>query len=162
MITWKSVFVGSWAGMRGILTLAAVAGIPLTTLSGTPFPDRGAIQQIAFIVVVGTVLIQGLSLPWVVTSLHFDAGAESARAAAMARESARAIEVALAAAGPVGVGPQRFDLARQTVITELRARRLDDLTAAEEIHRLDLEQTAAEAGASGNPPPHDANVTIPA
>ena len=45
--------------MRGVVTLAAAAAIPATTVDGEPFPERSMIQAIAFVVSVGTLLIQG-------------------------------------------------------------------------------------------------------
>ena len=48
--------VVSWTGMRGVVTLAAAAGIPLTLHDGTPFPGRPEIQAIAFVVAIGTLL----------------------------------------------------------------------------------------------------------
>ncbi|HJP75029.1 MAG TPA: cation:proton antiporter [Pseudonocardiaceae bacterium] len=52
-LSWRYLTVISWTGMRGVVTLAAAAGIP----SG--FPHRDVIQALAFIVAVGTLLIQG-------------------------------------------------------------------------------------------------------
>jgi len=52
----------SWAGMRGIVTLAAAFAIPETLPSGAPFPYRDLIVFCAFAVVFGTLLIQGLTL----------------------------------------------------------------------------------------------------
>jgi CPA1 family monovalent cation:H+ antiporter len=67
--TWKENLVISWTGMRGVVTLAAAAGIPLTTLAGDAFPGRDAIQVVAFTVTIGTLLIQGLTLPWLIRVL---------------------------------------------------------------------------------------------
>lgn len=64
--SWKENLVIAWTGMRGVVTLAAAAGIPLTTLTGEAFPGRDAIQVVAFTVTVGTLLIQGLTLPWLI------------------------------------------------------------------------------------------------
>lgn len=60
------VFVLAWAGMRGVVSLAAAAGVPLTTLSNEPFPGRPHIMFLTFVVVVGTLLLHGLTLPWVI------------------------------------------------------------------------------------------------
>lgn len=60
----------SWTGMRGVVTLAAAAAIPATTVSGQPFPERAAIQAIAFVVSVGTLLVQGWTLPLLIRRLH--------------------------------------------------------------------------------------------
>ena len=57
-----SGIVLSWAGMRGIVTLAAAFAIPETLPDGTPFPHRDLILLCAFAVVLGTLVLQGLTL----------------------------------------------------------------------------------------------------
>jgi Na+/H+ antiporter len=52
----------SWAGMRGIVTLAAAFAVPETLADGSPFPYRDLILLTAFTVVLGTLTIQGLTL----------------------------------------------------------------------------------------------------
>jgi CPA1 family monovalent cation:H+ antiporter len=54
--------VVGWAGMRGIVTLAAAFAIPETLTDGTPFPYRDLILLCAFAVVLGTLVVQGLTL----------------------------------------------------------------------------------------------------
>lgn len=54
--------VVSWAGMRGIVTLAAAFAIPETLSDGSPFPYRDLILLCAFAVVLGTLVVQGLTL----------------------------------------------------------------------------------------------------
>ncbi|MGC0362635.1 Na+/H+ antiporter [Rhodococcus sp. 27YEA15] len=68
-LSWKQNVVVSWAGMRGVVTLAAAGGIPFTVANGDPFPGRGVIQAIAFVVAVGTLLIQGATLPFIIRRL---------------------------------------------------------------------------------------------
>ncbi|QGN35345.1 hypothetical protein GJV80_03845 [Microlunatus sp. Gsoil 973] len=65
----KHDLVISWTGMRGVVTLAAAAGIPLTAQGG-PFPARAEIQMIAFVVAVGTLMIQGPTLPPLIRKLR--------------------------------------------------------------------------------------------
>ncbi len=55
---WTYTFILGWAGMRGVVTLAAAFVIPEDT------PHREVLLLIAFTVVAGTLFIQGLSLPW--------------------------------------------------------------------------------------------------
>jgi len=57
-----SAIVLSWAGMRGIVTLAAAFAIPETLPSGAPFPYRDLILLCAFAVVLGTLVLQGLTM----------------------------------------------------------------------------------------------------
>lgn len=52
-----------WAGMRGVVTLAAAFVIPAGT------PHRSTLLLIAFTVTAGTLFIQGLSLPWLAKRL---------------------------------------------------------------------------------------------
>lgn len=52
----------SWAGMRGIVTLAAAFALPNMLPDGTPFPYRDLILLCAFAVVLGTLVLQGLTL----------------------------------------------------------------------------------------------------
>jgi CPA1 family monovalent cation:H+ antiporter len=54
--------VVSWAGMRGIVTLAAAFAIPETLPDGSPFPYRDLILLCAFAVVLGTLVLQGLTM----------------------------------------------------------------------------------------------------
>ena len=64
---WQYTFVVGWAGMRGVVTLAAAFVVPEDT------PHREILLLIAFTVVAGTLLIQGMSLPWVARRLRVPA-----------------------------------------------------------------------------------------
>jgi CPA1 family monovalent cation:H+ antiporter len=57
-----SGIVVSWAGMRGIVTLAAAFAIPETLRDGSPFPYRDQILLCAFAVVLGTLVVQGMTI----------------------------------------------------------------------------------------------------
>lgn len=59
-----NTFILGWAGMRGVVTLAAAFVIPEQT------PYREVLLLTAFTVVAGTLLVQGLSLPWLARRLH--------------------------------------------------------------------------------------------
>lgn len=69
-MTMRDLVVMSWTGMRGVVTLAAAASVPAVTDSGDPFPARDLVFLIAFTVTVGTLLLQGLSLPALITKLR--------------------------------------------------------------------------------------------
>lgn len=64
------VFLVSWAGMRGVVSLASALSIPLT-LNGAPFPERNLILFITFIVILVTLVVQGLSLPFLIKKIKF-------------------------------------------------------------------------------------------
>lgn len=89
-LTWKDSAVISWAGMRGVVTLAiAVAAADLATLDTEA---SHAIVVVAFIVTVGTLLIQGLTLPMLIRGLGIERDvdeAEDEAALAEVREKSR-------------------------------------------------------------------------
>ena len=60
-LSWREVTVMSWAGTRGVISLAAIFTLPLVTDSGAPFPDRDLLLFCAFIVVLVTLVGQGLT-----------------------------------------------------------------------------------------------------
>lgn len=79
---WRAFTVVSWAGMRGVVTLAAAAAIPLTAGDpAIPFPDRDLILLLAFVVTVGTLLLQGLTLPGLIRALHLQVQPDPQKAA---------------------------------------------------------------------------------
>jgi len=64
--SWRHVTIIGWTGMRGVVSLAAALAIPLTmdgTPDGPPFEDRDLILFLTFIVILATLVVQGLSLP---------------------------------------------------------------------------------------------------
>ncbi|MFF1678581.1 Na+/H+ antiporter [Streptomyces sp. NPDC058256] len=61
--TWKGPFVIGWAGMRGVVSLAIAFSIPMTMHDGEDFPDRNLILFLTFTTVIGTLVVQGLTLP---------------------------------------------------------------------------------------------------
>src|SRR5262249_13309973 len=83
---WQRYFIVSWSGMRGAISLAAALSIPLVTASGTPFPGRDLIIFLTFCVIVGTLLMQGLSLPWLIRFFGIDREGRLERAEAGHRE----------------------------------------------------------------------------
>jgi CPA1 family monovalent cation:H+ antiporter len=69
----------SWTGMRGVVTLAAAGAIPFTAGRAAPFPARDLIQLTAFAITVGTLVLQGTTLPWLVRALKMHDPQENAR-----------------------------------------------------------------------------------
>lgn len=62
--TWRHTALISWAGMRGVVTLAAAFVVP----EGTPY--REVVLVVAFTVVAGTLFGQGSTLPWLARRLR--------------------------------------------------------------------------------------------
>jgi Na+/H+ antiporter len=69
----KSSVIISWSGMRGIVSLAIAIGLPVTLADGSPFPERENIIFVSVVVVLMTLIGQGLSLPWIVRWLNVKA-----------------------------------------------------------------------------------------
>ena len=57
----REIGVLSWAGTRGVISLAAIFTVPLTTAGGQPFPGRDLLLFCTFLVVVVTLVGQGLT-----------------------------------------------------------------------------------------------------
>ncbi|MFE1800086.1 MULTISPECIES: Na+/H+ antiporter [unclassified Streptomyces] len=90
-----------WAGMRGVASVALALAIPLETENGDPFPNRDEMIFIAFGVIMVTLVVQGLSLPWLVRKLGVQADTDSekefekalaVRAAKAAKQRLRELE----------------------------------------------------------------------
>ena len=84
-------FIVGWAGMRGVVTLAAAFVIPVDT------PHRDVLLLIAFTVTAGTLFLQGSSLPWLARRLHVPAPDPATDALARANLLAQASQAGLAA-----------------------------------------------------------------
>jgi CPA1 family monovalent cation:H+ antiporter len=60
---WKDALVVGWAGMRGVVSLAAALALPAN------IPDRDLLIFLTFFVILVTLCGQGLSLPWLIRTL---------------------------------------------------------------------------------------------
>ncbi|NLR58622.1 Na+/H+ antiporter [Chitinophaga polysaccharea] len=63
---WKGPVIIGWAGMRGVVSLAAALSIPVLMNNGQPFPQRNLVLFITFTVILLTLVVQGLTLPLVI------------------------------------------------------------------------------------------------
>lgn len=156
----------SWCGMRGIVTLAAALALP------DDFPRRDLLLLVAFTVTIGTLVIQGLTLPWLLKKLNFqedDPVAREIREARMAAfsaalqelasdqsESAKALKVeleeALSQARDKKEGPAHIDelrrrathVARMTIISMRDGGQIGDAAFQKVEEELDHLDLAAE------------------
>jgi Na+/H+ antiporter len=154
------VFVVAWAGMRGVVSLAAAFGVPATTLAGDPFPGRPQLVFLTFVVVVGTLLLHGLTLPWFIRVLgaqgdeaHSDAIATAAAQDKAARAAAERLDELLAEQSATTDVPQRaadvlraWNTRRRNAAWERLGRGDDDIgeSPTSAFRRLRLEMLAAE------------------
>ncbi|AZQ73473.1 Na+/H+ antiporter [Streptomyces luteoverticillatus] len=96
---WKAPMVVGWAGMRGVVSLAIAFSIPVTADDGSPFPARSLILFLTFATVIGTLVVQGLTLPPLIRRLRLparDVGAETLVEAQAQSEASAAAERRLA------------------------------------------------------------------
>ena len=89
-LTLREIVVLSWAGTRGVISLAAIFTLPLTTSAGKPFPDRDLLLFCTYVVVVVTLIGQGVTFGPIVRALGVRA--DPADAAAL-RNEARAASI---------------------------------------------------------------------
>jgi monovalent cation/hydrogen antiporter len=85
---WQWVFIMSFAGIRGAVSLAAALALPLTLASGELFPNRDLILFVAFGVILITLVGMGLSLSVVVRWLGVAEAGRSENVAAHEAEIA--------------------------------------------------------------------------
>ncbi|WP_285725515.1 cation:proton antiporter [Psychromicrobium xiongbiense] len=123
-LSWQDLTVISWTGMRGVVTLAAA--VAATSAAVEP---KDLIMLTAFVVTIGTLLIQGLTLPWVITKLEVtDPDQEDRDRAAEKALMKRTYEVAMTEMAPLWqkltdrLGPDRAEQIKKRVIGSSMAR----------------------------------------
>jgi monovalent cation/hydrogen antiporter len=94
--TFKGGAVIAWAGMRGIVTLATAYALPAQLGNGQPFPYRDLALLAAFGVVLGTLVVQGLTLAPLIRLLGLNSD-EDPIAGEVRRGRAEAYQAALTA-----------------------------------------------------------------
>ena len=85
---WQVTAALSWAGMRGVVSLAAAFALPLTTADGRPFPQRDLLLFLVFVVILGTLVLQGLTFGAVLRALGVRPDRESVLLAQAAAQQA--------------------------------------------------------------------------
>jgi len=129
---WREGTLLVWAGMRGVVTLAAAQTLPLDT------PQRSFLVLVAFGVAAGTLVVQGGTLPWVVRRLGLSGGstrADEDRGAVRAELDAAAVAV-IDAPDLQRTGGTPYDggvvaRVRRDVVRELQNRDTDAATSAD-------------------------------
>ncbi len=135
----RNLFITSWAGMRGVVSLATALALPLVVHGGAPFPQRNVLLFITFTVILVTLLVQGLSLPWLVRRLGVqESPAERAAEAqelrlALTNDSLAYLESRIVAEG---AAPDPCLLTLREVMRR-QARRLHGTFAANEVTPAD-------------------------
>jgi Na+/H+ antiporter len=175
-VSWRETVIMWWSGMRGVASVALALAIPLKTDSGAAFPARDEIIFIAFAVILATLVLQGLTLPWLVRRLgvRADTDAEgelernlAIRASKAAKRRLREIEAVedlpediserlLRAAYDMGarISPDIVDDERR----EWFAKRVDRLRTMQRIQREMLSAARHEVLSARNEPGADPEV----
>lgn len=175
-VSWRETVIMWWSGMRGVASVALALAIPLKTDSGAAFPARDEIIFIAFAVILATLVLQGLTLPWLVRRLGVRADADAAgelernlaiRASKAAKRRLREIEAVedlpediserlLRAAYDMGarISPDIVDDERR----EWFAKRVDRLRTMQRIQREMLSAARHEVLSARNEPGADPEV----
>jgi CPA1 family monovalent cation:H+ antiporter len=101
---WQHITIVAWTGLRGVVSLAAALALPLTLENGAFFPGRDLILFLTFIVILVTLVAQGLSLPAIIRWLGVEDDGTAEREERAARLKANQAALAqldeLARAGP--------------------------------------------------------------
>jgi Na+/H+ antiporter len=85
----RNVLIVGWAGMRGVVSLAAALAIPIYLDDKvTPFPERDLVIFLTFSVILATLVGQGLTLPWLIRWLGVGDDGTAAHEELHAREAA--------------------------------------------------------------------------
>ena len=71
------LLVVGWAGMRGVVSLAAAMSLPVAAPHSVEFPKRDMILFLVFTVILGTLVLQSLTLPWLIRRLKMSGEGQS-------------------------------------------------------------------------------------
>ena len=143
---WSHSVIIGWAGMRGVVTLAAALVIP------TDVPQHELLVFAAMVVTAGTLLLQGLTLPVLVRRLKLrgpDPRSDALQAATVLQTSSNAALAALDNMVTADDAPETVDLVRQRIAARPDAlwEKLgsgSDETPAEQYRRLRLNTLGVE------------------
>ena len=118
----RAVFIVSWAGMRGTVTLAAALSIPLYLGDGSRFPGRDIVIFLAFGVIATTLLVQGTTLEWLIKRLGIGEDEDRPKEERLARMTA--VQAGLGALKELqpGAATAEHQAALGTVIAEYEQR----------------------------------------
>jgi CPA1 family monovalent cation:H+ antiporter len=68
----RNLVIFGWAGMRGVVSMAAALALPLTLPDGSAFPHRNLVLYLTFCVILSTLVLLGLTLPWIIRKLKME------------------------------------------------------------------------------------------
>lgn len=155
--SWRFPFIIAFTGVRGVVSLAAALSVPVAIAAGVPFPGRDRVLVITFIVIVVTLIAQGLTLAFVVRKLGLDRLGSDERLERKRSEVRARLEAARAALVQLDVAAAKENLGEALVATsrlrqEQRIAHLDGVSSpdgdgaaqAASAKRVELALIAAE------------------
>lgn len=126
-----TLFIMSWSGMRGIVSLVAALALPSVLDDGlTPFPHRDMILFLTYCTILMTLVGQGSTLGWFIRRLNVEAAACSPGTNRQVRAELREAGLAalrLAAVGKSETAIDRLGKHYEEMLTRLKAPQSDDL-----------------------------------
>ena len=142
----RNVLIVGWAGMRGVVSLAAALAIPtsLDAETKTPFPERDLVIFLTFSVILATLVGQGLTLPWLIRRLGVGDDGTAAHEELHAREAAANAALARLE-GLATEGPGHLELIDR--IRERKQHATEHLEHDHEAGEVPLDQEAVEHAA---------------
>jgi len=148
--SWRHVAVVGWTGMRGVVSLAAALALPVVTPSGSGFPGRELILFLTFVVILVTLVLQGLTLPLLIRVLGVEGDRVSEQEETKARLQAN--KAALTRINELSLGASFSEELSQRLRSEYEERiqeleRFDDSTnrARPGLFSADYERLSREA-----------------
>jgi hypothetical protein len=145
-----AAWVMTWSSTRSVIGFVIALSIPASLPDGRPFPERDLILVVSALTILGSVLLQGLTLRAVVVGTSLRTESEQAREAEEARRA-----MAAAAAAPSRKHVNSFDAARQALLRLREQNRIGDEVLISMLREADLASRAAEGNAlPGAGPPN--------
>jgi len=154
---WRVPFVIAFTGVRGVVSLAAALSVPIAIAGDVAFPRRDAVLVLTFVVIVVTLVAQGLTLPWVLTKLRLDKLGLAEVRRRKEREIYARMEAARAALAELDAAAKSHALPVEVIAPwrereQLRIAQLDGererdgerFAASASMHRLELALVAAQ------------------
>jgi CPA1 family monovalent cation:H+ antiporter len=134
--------VMTWSSTRSVIALLLALSIPSALPSGAPFEERNLLLALTTLIVVGSVLIQGPSLSYVVRRAGLADGSDDEEESAIALAAMRD-----AAASEIDKNGKNADAARQRLLSMREKNEIGDEVMTSMMREVDLAARAAEKDA---------------